>query len=388
MAAAVLVAASGIVVASALWGYAWLRLGGERIAVLDEEVGAAGGHGTSSPGSTTVLVALTEPSDPTVRDTPPLAAGVALVQVGGPRDGAVVLVLPRDLPIGGHRTLADVQVTGGIDALVRAAIDYTGVAVDHAVSATTDALPALVDLRGTVELCTASGCRDLTGDAVGVAVAQADDVDRVRTVAAVLRSLAAGFDHRSALLSPVTTKRTVDVVADLVVTDVELRGTGLLDVASALTDGAELEVVTLPSLRDPSSGEVLVLPERAEVVFQHLREGTPIGSLALDDEPLAVGGVSVAVLNGAGVQGLAARVESRLEAEGFTVVGTGNAPPFGLERTVVAYAPDNDAVRIAAIVLVERLGLGELEALPSAPRFEGEPVDLLVTAGLDLDEQE
>ncbi len=383
----VLAAAAGVVLASALWGYAWLRLGGDTVTALDPEATALSARGVSPAGSTTVLVAVTEPLEPNVPDEPTLVSGVAVVQAGGPRDGAAVLVLPADLPVAGDRTLGDIQVESGLDGLIRAVVDYTGIGLDHAVRATSDALPQLVDIRGPVEVCTSSGCQELGGDAVRVLASQGDDVDRVRAIAAVVRSLAEIADARGALLSPIVTKRTIDVVADELRTDVAMRGTGLLDVAATLTEGSDFDVVTLPAVRDPDTGELVVLPERAEVVFQHFRDGTAL-TLTEADATVPLDDVTVAVLNGAGVEGLAARVQARLEAEGFSVVGTGNAPPFGHETTIVAYVAGDDRVRAAAIVLADSLGAGQLEPREQAPRFEGEAVDVLVTAGLDVDEQE
>lgn len=379
-----LVLAVAVVVATGLWGYAWLKLGGDRIAALDAELEPLGAGGVSPPGSTTVLVMLTEPHDPTHPEHPALAAGVALVQVGGPREGVAVVVLPDELQVTGDATLAALQLEGGVDAVLRAVVDYTGVGVDHVVSATTDALPELVEVRGAVEVCTATGCRELTGDAVRIAIAQGDDVDRVRTVAAVVRALALTVDPWDALLSPRATTRTIDVVADLVTTDVSLRGTGLLELGPALTEGSQLHIATLPAVRDPGTAELVVLPERAEATFQHLRVGTPL-PVEVEPEAIPVGDVTVAVLNGTGTHGLAARVASRVEAEGFRVAGTGNAPPYGREETVVTYPRGDETVRIAAIMLVDALGAGTLEPLDVAPRFEGEPVDLLVTAGFDLE---
>jgi len=377
-----LVVGVGVVVASALWGYAWMRLGGEHVAALEADLEPLGAGVTGPEGATTVLVMLTEHRDPTLPEHPPLAAGVALVQVGGQREEVAVVVLPSELPVTSGATLGEVQIDGGLDAVVGAVSDYTGVGVDHVVAATSDALPELVDVRGPVEVC--SGCRELTGGAVGVAIAQGDDAERVRTIAAVVRSLAEDVDAWHALLSPRVSKRTIDVVADRIVTDVPLRGMGLVDLAPTLTSGSQLDVATLPALRDPTDGELVVLPEQAEAIFQHLRVGTPLPTVPAEDA-VDVGQVAVGVLNGAGVQGLAAAVAARLDDEGFTVVGTGNAPPFGQETTVVAYARGDQAARIAAIVLVERIGAGSIEAVDPAPSFDGDAVDVLVTAGSDLD---
>jgi hypothetical protein len=90
------------------------------------------------------------------------------------------------------------------------------------------------------------------------------------------------------------------------------------------------------------------------------------------------------VLNGAGIDGLAGRVEGQLAADGFLVVGTGNAPSFTDGGTIVTYDPEDPAAEVAAILLAERLGDASLQEADRVPMFEGEPVGVIVTAGADL----
>lgn len=379
-----------------LWTYAWFQLGGLDLRATDDEVPALGSVGAQAPdGATTVLVALTETWEPTTPTEPGLAGPVAIVQVGGGRPVPAVLLLPTDLPVTvegmGPASLDEVHAEGGQDLLARSVIDYAEVRIDHVVSLTVDALPALVEALGDVEVCRADVCTVANGAEVRALQAQDDADALVGDLAALLGGIGASIDSGSVIRSPLTARRAVDVVSNEVRTDVSLRGTALLELADAFADLAPPEVDEIPLFRNPNTGALVPLEEPVMVRFQRLRDGSSLAAAAEDDaslEELVTGMVEVAVLNGVGTAGLAARIETRLETEGFQVVGTGNAPSFGRERTLVAYGPEPDTTEAAAVVLAQRLGNVQLEARDEAPRFEGEPVDVLVTVGEDLDTED
>ena len=163
----------------------------------------------------------------------------------------------------------------------------------------------------------------------------------------------------------------------------------MLDLAETLAASEQPEVDEIPLFRNPDTGELVPLEEPVMVRFQHLRDGTSLEATDESEEDaveeMASTMVDVAVLNGAGTDGLAAQIQVRLEAEGFRVVGTGNAATFGRATTVVAYGPEPATTEAAAVVLAEQLGGAQLEALEEAPTFEGDPVDVVVTVGEDLD---
>jgi hypothetical protein len=387
------------VMGGVLWAYAWARLGATDVPALAAEgEDALGAGGATAPtGTTTVLVALTE--DDGEGDGRPASAGpVALVQVGGPRgEDAAVLVLPQQLPVNveGEATmpLGDVHELGGLDLLTRTIVDYTQIAVDHVVAATEDAVPSLVDAVGPVEVCTI-GCREVDAAGARTSVASFQQADPASTPAAVgelaalLEQLARRTDPVGVLASPLATKRAVDVVADDVTTDVSLRGAVLLQVADRLAGAGQVAVVTLPGVVNPDSGQLLVLPEQSATRFALLREGGVPDATVEDDEADVLAGATVAVQNGTGTAGYASALESRLAASGVSVVGTGNADSFDVERTVVRYGPDDPAAEAAAVLLARELGDVELEELERSPSFEGDPVTVLVVGGADLDDGE
>jgi hypothetical protein len=385
------VAVLWLTVVGVVWGYAWIRLGGDDIPALrDDEVAALGVSGARAPqGAITVLVTVTEPLDPTIPRDPALVAAPVLTQVGGPRAEPAALVMPLELNLAmeglGDTDLAAVQDEGGNDLLVRAVRDHTSVRVDHLVALSVDALPRLVELLGPVEVCGRSGCSTPTPDEVRELVTAIDDPQDVHAIGDLVRTLAGEIDTALVLRSPLTAKRVVDVIADDVVTDASLRGRDLLQLMSALAVPAAIDVDRVPVVRDPSTGELVELFEPSQVRFQHLQEGTRFTPEedGYDDEAVVLEGISVAVLNGAGVDGLAGEVRTLLETAGFEVVGTGNAPSFGREATVVSYVEGDAAVAVAVAELGEVLEGVQLEPLLERPTFEGDEVDILVTAGMD-----
>ena len=387
-----LVAAVWALVLGGLWTEAWFRLGGDEVEALRDEVTALG-DARAPEDATTVLVTLTDSVDPTVPREPELLGPVALVQVGGPRDQPAVLLLPEELQIdvvdeGERASLADIQLAGGSDLLVRAVTDYTQVRVDHVASLSIDALPRLIDAVGPIEVCGQAGCDEPTGDELRSTLRTADDDQRVREIADVTRALGAHLDRRWAASSPFEVRRVVRALQDELATDASLRGMRTLEFADALSTPTRMDVDTLPIVVNQETDEVIELAEAYQVRFQHLQDGTPLEATAADERELRddlLSDLTVAVLNGAGIDGLAAQVETQLETAGFAVIGTGNAPVFDREQTVVNFLADDDVLALGAVELNDALG-GDLslEPLESEPEFEDEPVDLLVIVGEDL----
>jgi hypothetical protein len=399
----VLVAAVIVVLTGGLlWGYAWSRLGGTELPSLsadgDDALGAGGA--TSPEGTTTVLLALTEPTDATDETDAsgvPVVGPVALLQIGGPRgDDPVAVVLPAALPVSvdgeAPMPLADVHATGGPDLLLRTVVDYTQIDVDHVVTAATDAIPGLVEALGPVEAC-ADTCVSIDVTEAEQAVADYTDpattpdgsAEALRELAVVVRGLGGATDPVAALSSPFATRRAIDILGSDVTTDAGLRGGALFPLADRVAASGELTAVSLPAIANPDSGELVILPEQAATRFALLREGGVPTASPEDDEAALIAEATVAVQNGTGTDGYAAALSTQVEALGVRVVGTENALSFDVERTRVAYGPDDPEAEAVAIVLARELGDAELVALDRAPSFEGEPVTVQVIGGSDLD---
>jgi hypothetical protein len=385
-----------VLVAAALVGVVWaeasLRLGGEEVPALHADAEALGDAAPTAPErATTVLVAMVEEHDATAPRPAPLAGPVALVQVADSREEVAVLALPPALQVEvedlGSVALTDVHREGGGDLLVRAVTDYTNVRIDHVVVASQDALPRLTDALGGVERCGTTGCRVLDADAVRAETMEGDDADRALAAAEIVRGLSAEVGTATPLRHPLRSRSVIGAVSDEVATDVSLRGTGLLEMAERLATPRPVEVAVLPGIRNPETEQLLVPPERAAVLFQHLQQGTPLeGDAELEEQALLPEDVLVGVLNGTGTAGFAGRIESQLEGAGFEVAGTDNASSFDHEQTVVLYDTDEPDAEVAAILIAEQLEGASLQASETPLSVDGDRVHVQVTIGADLDD--
>lgn len=390
LAAAAAVAGVWVLLLVWVWVTTWFALDGDEVSTLRPDVLSLGTVGARAPeDATTVLVALTAPMDPTRPRPPALAGPVLLVQVGAGRDLPAVLVIPTSLVVtvdgAGELTLEDVQAEGGIDLIVRTLMDYSEVRIDHAVALSVDLLPGLVRVLGPLEVCGARGCTTPTPDEVRAWQSDQDPTEAVRRAADVVRAVSGVLTWRETALSPIATRRAVRLIDGQSVTDVPLRVAPLLRLAAALGEPVRLDVEVLPVVVNPSTGESVVLAEAAMLRFQRLQQGggfegiDPVLDLAeLKRE------VSIAVLNGAGIDGLAAAIAAELVGSGFTVAGTGNASGFQEVRTVIRYRAGDDRAEQVALLLAEALDGALVEPGERTPSLEGVPVDLEVTVGTDL----
>jgi len=392
---AVLIAASAVLAVWALllawvWVTTWFTLDGDEVSTLRPDVLSLGSTGATAPdGALTVLVALTDPMDATRPRPPALAGPVLIVQVGADRELPAVLVVPTSLVVTvdglGERTLDEVQAEGGIDLVVRAVMDYSEVRIDHAVAMSVDLLPGLVRVLGPLEVCGALGCTSPTPDQVRAWQVDPDPTEAVRRGADVLRAVAGVLTLRETATSPLAARRAVRLIGEQSVTDVPLRVATLLRLASALGEPVRLDVEVLPVVANPSTGESVVLAEAAMLRFQRLRDG---GSFEGIDPVLDMASlkreVTIAILNGAGVDGLAATIAADLRAAGFTVAGTGNAPGFEEVRTVVRYRAGDDRAEQLALLVADELDGALVEPGERTPTFEGDVVGIEVTIGTDL----
>jgi hypothetical protein len=238
-----------------------------------------------------------------------------------------------------------------------------------------------------VERCGSAGCRVLDADAVRAETMEGDDDDRALASAEIVRGLAAEVGPATPLRHPLRSRSVIGAVSDEIATDVSLRGTGLIEMAGLLATPRPVEVAVLPGIRNPESGQLLVPPERAAVLFQHLQQGTPLeGDPELEEQALLPEDIVVGVLNGTGTAGFAGRIESQLESAGFDVAGTDNATSFDHAQTVVLYDAGEPDAEVAAILVAEQLEGASLQASESPLSVDGDRVHVQITIGADLDD--
>ncbi len=376
-------------VLTVLWLYGASRLESQPFAALRDDVLLLGAAGARAPeDATTLLLVPVETMDPTVPRPPVLAAPPAIVQIVPGRAEPSVLVLEPTLEVlvdgSGAMTLEAVQRELGADRLAQAVIDYTEVRLDHVVIVSEELLPGLVRILGPLEVCGAAGCTVPTPDDVRAWQRGDDPAEVLRTGADVLRAVAGAVDARTLATSPFAARRAIDLVAGQLITDADLGPRELLGLLPALAAVRRLDVDTLPLVRNPTTGALVVLEESAMLRFSRLQDGLPLAGIdpAQDLDRLR-SVVDVAVLNGAGVVGLAALVEADLSAAGFEVVGTGNDVRFDREETIISYRAGDAEAEPVAFLLVEQLPGARVEAVERELTLDGRPVSIVVILGRD-----
>jgi len=378
----------------ALVGALWLvgsnQLRGVPLSALRDDVLMLGASGARAPqDSTTILLLMVEPLDPTVLRPSPLVGPPVILQLGGSREAPAALVLPEDVEVlvdgRGLMRLDEIQRELGADRLARAVIDYTEVRLDHVVAVSSEALPSLIRLLGPLEVCGGWGCDEPTPDDVRAWQRDPDPAVVLARGAAVLRAVAAATDVSLFVRTPFLGRDVLAVLSGQVVTDADLNIRRLLELAPGVSVPARLDVDRLPMVRNPTTGQLVVLEESAMIRFQRLREGLPFDAIDPSEDVERLRTImDVAVLNGAGVAGLAALYEAELRSAGFVVVGTGNDVRFDRQRTVINYLRGDREAEPVAFLLAERLPSAEIQAVDGPLLFEGEPVAIVVLLGRDL----
>ena len=378
----------------ALVGTLWLvgsnQMTGVPLAALRDDVLMLGAAGAQAPeDSLTVLLLMVDELDPTVPRPPPLVAPPVILQFGGDREIPAALVLPESVEVlvdgRGLMRLDEIQRELGADRLARAVIDYTEVRLDHVVAVSTEALPRLVGLLGPLEVCGGWGCEEPTPDDVRAWQRNEDPAFVLARGAAVLRAVAGSVDTSLFVRSPFLGREVVGVLAGQVVTDVDLSIRRVVELAPGVSEPTRLDVDRLPMVRNPASGELVVLEESAMIRFQRLREGLAFEAIDPSEDVERLRTVTdVAVLNGAGVAGLAALYDAELRSAGFVVVGTGNDVRFDRQRTVINYLRGDREAEPVAFLLAELLPTADIVAVDGPLLFEGEPVAIVVLLGRDL----
>jgi LCP family protein required for cell wall assembly len=288
---------------------------------------------------------------------------IMIVQVSPAREQVAIVSFPRDLRVsyGGEPVkLNSIKSRGGADALVATVQDYTGVEIDHYVEVDLAGFLRLTDAIGGVEVCTENGlvdayaganippgCHELDGEeAVGFVRARqttdefgSGDFGRISRQQYFIRQAMDKLTSAGTLLNPFKLKRLIDAVAAAITTDRDLGARDMLRLANSLRDVTpeQLETRSVPGYWQ--SPFVYAYPERAEALFQALREGGPMPDVGQDEvEDLAPADVELEILNGVGTSGLAAEVEQWLEDRGFVVSSVGNADSFEVATTVIRHA--------------------------------------------------
>lgn len=334
---------------------------------------------------------------------------IMILQMSPARERAVMLSFPRDLRVAipgfGTGKINGVYSHGGPDLLVQTIQAHTGIDLDHFVEVDLAGFLRLADAVGGVEVCLDEPIDDVASDGQNytgldlpagcqvldkIAAARFvrarhssseqfgdDDFGRIARQQYFIKRAMQKVTSAGTLLNPFKVKSLVDVVASTVRTDRDLGATTMLRLANGLKGitADDLELRMVPSYAGPSF--VYEYPEQAEALYQALRLGTglpPVGTTL--PEELGADDVRVEIQNGAGIDGLASAVETRLRTSGYDVVAVGNADSFEHTSTILEYAPDR---RQHAELLSEAFPGAELREVDDLP----DGIDVRVIVGTD-----
>lgn len=321
-----------------------------------------------------------------------------IAHISPDHDGATLVNIPRDslvqLPgceatedrpgVQPSRDMIGVALSlGGPACLWTTMEQLTGVHIDHYVHMDFIGFTEMVDALGGVEMCIPepidddkaklqldAGEQTLDGEeALGFARARyslgdGGDLSRIDRQQELMGAMARKATSSEIMTSPASIHEFLGAVAQSISTDSELDVDTMVDLAISLreVDMGSIEFITVPSGEAPEDPNRLAWTEpNASQLFQAIAQDTEItmdgDSEESDDgeeeaESEESGGdspsvapeeVTVEVLNGTGIDGLAAEVADGLTNRGFVVAGTGNpqnAPPA---TTTVLYGPGQEA---------------------------------------------
>jgi len=193
------------------------------------------------------------------------------------------------------------------------------------------------------------------------------DFGRIRRQQYFIRSLAQEAISKSAK-NPFTAKALLEKVVPDLVRDKDMSLSDFLALVRAFrsVDPAAVQMQTLPVTGGyVGSQQVLFLQQApADQIFRQLRTFIkPTGTTTVPKIP--PNQISVQVLNGSGVKGVAGSTKAALVAAGFTDGGPiGDADRSDYPQTEVRYVPG--ALGKAQVVAAYLDGAGQLVALPSA----------------------
>jgi LCP family protein required for cell wall assembly len=269
---------------------------------------------------------------------------------------SAILAFPRDLYVtrcdgSQGRINAAVALPGGPSCLVETVRDLSGIPIHHYVEIGFAGFVDIVDAVGGVELCLdepiddwragidlPAGCQRLDGaDALGYVRTRqiGGDLERIRRQQEFLRALT------SEMVSPITLLHiprlygTAGALGDGLIADSGFRAIGPLRFGIGAMTMATGRTVAHTVPNEPGRRALLSVVEgEAEPIFARFRDGSILREAGDGVQP---GDVEVAVLNGAGISGLAGQVAEELRGEGFVVVEVGNTEPT--DTTVVRHPP-------------------------------------------------
>ena len=300
------------------------------------------------------------------------------------RGGEVALLaFPRDLWVercDGTMGRINVAIEAGPTCMVETVRDLSGIDVNHFVRVTFGGFVDVVDAVGGVELCLEeaiadrdahidlpAGCQVLDGaDALGYVRVRKidDDLQRIQRQQQFVQALAREVATPATLFNPLRTYRLGDEAGDAVSVDDRLGVIGMARLAWGARGlaGGRAVTHTVPGTPERRGEAAVLIPDEAEAqaLFARFRDGSVLDEAAGELTPEEV---TVTVLNGAGIGGLAGQIAEMLEGRGYEVAEIGNTDPR--DDTLVRHPRDQREA--AELVAGDVPGEVTFEESPEAP---------------------
>ena len=176
---------------------------------------------------------------------------------------------------------------------------------------------------------------------------EGSDLQRIQRDQFLMASLLQGIEHSGLLGSPSKITAVIGDVARNMTTDKDLNQSRMLSIAGGLRHltSQNVQFVEVPTQTYTPNPAWVQWTSQASQLFSQVAHDTTIPKAAAKrKKPVATAAtvspakVNVKVLNGSGLQGVAAEASADLTSRGFNVVGSTNAQNFNYTKSVVEYA--------------------------------------------------
>jgi len=302
---------------------------------------------------------------------------ILIIHVPANGKSAVIVSFPRDLRvhIPGQTGFQKINAAynGGPNLMIKTIKAYSGLNINHYIEVNFASFQSIVDAVGGVRLCPKvayddresglilkhAGCQQFNGRLAlaWVRMRKQDPkgdfgrIDRQQQFMRVLMQKVKGIGFLTDI--PRLTK-LADVVSKGVITDSKLTLSEVRGIANKLAgfkqSNVDFRVVPSYPKYIPPTSWVIDRPSEAKALFAALKNDTKLPDFGKTAASIPTpADVSLRILNGTRVDGLAAKFRDRLRTIGFKVLSTANAGRRDYAKTEIVYSPGNDAKALLVI---------------------------------------
>jgi LCP family protein required for cell wall assembly len=303
-----------------------------------------------------------------------------LLHIAGDRQSATVVSLPRDSYVtipaytddagekhsASKNKLNAAYALGGAPLLIETVKNETGLSIDHYIEVGFAGVVSMVDALGGVDVCVPTAVDDWRSGLVlpagkshvdglmGLSYVRARyidptaDIGRMERQQRFLGSMFQEATSAGVLLNPAKLNAFLNAALESVDVDEGLSRDMLLDLAGEIQglSPKDIRFLTVPlanvNLSTPVGSAVQWDERKAREVFEAMESDQPLVKEKKGPTvQVAPGDISVQVLNGSSVEGLATTASADLDKAGYTIGGVpDNADRDDITTTVIRYDPE------------------------------------------------